>query len=186
MALDLVFPRGNEERLFETARKLGFSEIIFCYRLDDPLLKERKGEVSRLQSGDITPMFAVYVKTQQDVQKARKFTEHIVALGRREMFEDKRVKYIIGFESSKREDFVHHRNSGLTQVFLKNAIRTDKTLLVNISQLRESKAPHVMLGRMMQNNRLYRKYSPKVCVVSGAREPLEMRAPRDLENALEC
>lgn len=183
MTFDLVFPQGNEERLCAMARELGFSQLLLCYPLSDPLIKERKEELCKL-SRDIAVTFAIFAKNQQEVQKARKLTEHVVAPGVPGTFEDKRVRYVIDYESGKRKDFVHHRNAGLTQVFVKHAIRTGKTLLVNAAQLHGSVPAHVVLGRMMQNNMLYRKYGPSVRVVSGARAPLEMRAPRDLQNLL--
>jgi RNase P/RNase MRP subunit p30 len=182
---DLVFPRNNEEKLLEMAKRLGIKHLIFCYELKDPLLKDRGKEVAMLSTEQLTTEFAVYVTTQQEVGKAQGITKNVVAAGRPEMFDDKRVKYIINFEAAKRDDFIHHRNSGLNQVFLAAAERSQKTVLVSARQLIAGEVPPaVVLGRMMQNNTFYRKYKTAVLVVSAAREPLEMRAPRDLQNLL--
>jgi RNase P/RNase MRP subunit p30 len=186
MPIDLVFPKGNEEHLVEMAKRLGFTHLILCYTLKDPLIKERAKEVTMLAHEGFTTEFAVLVTNQNDVSKARNLTKSIVGVGRPELFEDKRVAYIISFEGSKRDDFIHHRNSGLNQVFIENAKRTDKTILVSARQLLSGDVPQaVVLGRMMQNNTFFRKYKPAVLVVSGAKEPLGMRAPRDLQNLLQ-
>ncbi|MBR9700601.1 hypothetical protein GOV11_01925 [Candidatus Woesearchaeota archaeon] len=179
---DLVFPKGNETKLVEMAKELGFTELMLCYSLSDKMLKQRVKEVQTLSKG-IAVSLAVLVKNQQDVQKARAFTRNIIGIGKTWIFEDKRVSHVINFESGKREDFIHHRNSGLSQVSIKNCMRTDKIFLVNIAQL-HCEQQHIILGRMMQNNRFFKKYKPKVNVVSGAAQALEMRAPKDLENFL--
>jgi RNase P/RNase MRP subunit p30 len=182
---DLVFPKNNEERLVEMAKRLGVRHLILCYELKDPLLKDRMKEVKMLEHEGFTTEFAIYATTQAEVAKARGITKSVVAAGRPEMFEDKRIRYVINFEAARRDDFIHHRNSGLNQVFLASAARTDKIILISARQLLLSDVPQaVVLGRMMQNNTFYRKYKQNVCVVSGATEPLEMRSPRDLQNLL--
>lgn len=185
MFKDLVFPKGNEEQLLRMAERLGFSHVIFCYQLKDPLLKDRAKEIAMLAHERISTEFAILVTNQQDVAKAKSLTKSVVGVARPEMFEDKRVAYIIDFESGKRDDFIHHRNSGLNQVFIEQAKRTEKTLLVDAGQLLFGQVPQpVVLGRIKQNNDFFKKYRPDVIVVSGAHEPLEMRAPRDLQNLL--
>src|SRR5207253_7981913 len=109
----------------------------------------------------------------------------LVGIARPELFEDKRITYIIDFESGKRDDFIHHRNSGLNQVFIEQAKRGGKVLLVDAHQLLFGRLPPaIVLGRIKQNNDFFKKYKPDIIVVSGAREALEMRAPRDLQNLL--
>jgi RNase P/RNase MRP subunit p30 len=185
MHTDLVFPKGNEEHLIHMAERLGFQHVIFCYTLKDPLLKDRGKEVAMLAHDGITTEFAIIVTNQQEVAKARSITRSVIGIARPELFEDKRISHIIGFESGKRDDFIHHRNSGLSQVFIEQAKRTGKILLVDARQLLFGQLPQpVVLGRMKQNNDFFKKYKPDVIVISGAREPLEMRAPRDLQNLL--
>ena len=184
---DLVFPRGNEEHLAAMAMRLGIRHLILCYELKDPLLRTRMKEVAMLTHPDrgFSTEFAVLVASQAEVGKAHNLTKSVVAIARPELFEDRRVSYIIDMESGRRDDFIHHRNSGLNQVFLDQAVRGDKTLLVNAHALLAGPLPQpVILGRMLQNNTFYRKYSPRVVVVSGAREPLEMRPWRDLQHLL--
>ena len=182
---DLVFPQGNEEHLVKMAKRLGVRHLILCYTLKNPLLKERKKEVAILAEKTLTTEFAIMVRDQNDISRAKSFSASIVAVGRHEMFEDKRVNYLIDFEMGRRDDFIHHRNSGLNQVFIAAAKRSDKTLLVNANNLLYGDDHAVTLGRIMQNNAFFKKYSPNVLVVSGAREPLQMRAPRDLRALLD-
>ncbi len=184
--IDVVFPNGNEKHLVDMALRLGTKHLILCYQLSDPLLKMRAKEVQLLKQENLTTEFAIIVNSQQDVAKAKNFTKTIIGMARPELFEDKRVSHIIDMESGKRDDFIHHRNSGLNQVFLQHVNNNDKTLLVDASQLFAGQiAPGVVLGRIMQNNEFYKKYSPRVIVVSGACEPLQMRACRDLQILLD-
>lgn len=181
---DFVFPENNEQQLLEMAERLGFRKLVFCYHIDDPHLRARKEELQE-SAPSLEIDLAVVVESQQQVQKARKITRNVIGVARREFFDDKRVRHIIDFESGRRSDFIHHRNSGLTQVLINKAILRDITLLVDFRQLIAGKpAQHVVLGRMMQNNQFFRKYRPRVRIVSGARHTLEMRAPRDLQNFL--
>lgn len=187
MHVDVVFPHGNETHLIDMAERLGITHVIFCYTLKDPLLKSRAKEIEKLDdpTRHITTEFAILVSNQQDVSRAKSMTKTVIGTARPELFEDKRVTHIIDMESGRRDDFIHHRNSGLNQVFIANAIMGDKTLLVDAKQLLFGDQPRaVVLGRMRQNNAFYRKYAPRVIVVSGASEPLEMRPWRDLQNLL--
>jgi RNase P/RNase MRP subunit p30 len=185
MPTDLVFPKGNEEQLVQMAQRLGITHLIFCYELKDPLIKERAKEVAMLAHDGFSTEFAIIVASQQEVNKARTIAKSIVGIAKPELFEDKRITYVIDFEIGRRDDFIHHRNSGLNQVFIEQAKRTGKVLLVNAHQLLFGKLPEaIVLGRMRQNNDFFKKYKPDVIVVSGAREALEMRAPRDLQNLL--
>lgn len=185
---DVVFPHGNETHLVHMAERLGITHIIFCYTLKDSLLKSRAKEIEKLSdpARRITTEFAILVSNQQDVSRAKSITKTVIGTARPELFEDKRVTHIIDMESGRRDDFIHHRNSGLNQVFIANAIIGDKTLLVDAKQLLFGDQPRaVVLGRIRQNNIFYKKYAPRVMAVSGASEPLEMRPWRDLQNLLD-
>jgi len=183
-ATDLVFAQGNEQSLCEMAVRLQIKHLILCYTLKDPLIKNRAKEVALLANESLSTEFAILVTNQQEVSKAKSLQASVVGVALPELFEDKRVRYIINAESGNRDDFIHHRNSGLNQVFLQQVIRTEKMILVNAAQLHGHKHPAVVLGRMMQNNSLYKKYKPSVLVVSGAKEALLMRSPRDLQSLL--
>ena len=183
MHWDLVFPRGNEEGLVAMAERLGFHEIVLCYPVKDPLLRERAKEAERL-STRIKVSFAVLATSQQEAMRAKQLAGALVATPFPGAFEDKRVTHVIGLERGAR-DFLHHRGSGLTQVSLREAARTGKTLLVDAGALLDGALhPGVVLGRVLQNNGFFRKEDVPVRVVSAAREPLRMRAPRDLQDLL--
>jgi RNase P/RNase MRP subunit p30 len=182
---DIVFPHGNEQTLADAAHHLGVTHLICCYELSDPIIKQRAAEVAKLARDGMTTELAALVRDQQAVARARQLTKTVIALPRPELFEDKRVTHVIDFEGGSRDDFIHHRNSGLTQVHINNAIRTDKTLVVDLRQLLFAAIPQpVVLGRILQNNTFFRKYKPHVLVASCAREPLELRAPRDRQDLL--
>jgi len=179
--MDLVFPNNNEEKLVVMAKLLGVRELMLCYPLADRDIQLRQREVKKL-SGKVVTRFGVLVDRQADVQKALRLTNDIVARGVPWVYDDKRVRFVMDMEAGKRRDFTHHRNSGLNQVFIKKAMASGKTFLVNASLLYGDNA--TVLGRMIQNNTFFRKYKPDVLVVSGASTPLGMRNPRDLQALL--
>jgi hypothetical protein len=181
---DLCFPHGNEEALCQMALALGTTHLILCYPLSDPLVKDRKKEVAMLAHEGLTTEFAVIVRNQDEVAKAMHLTRTIVGPARLELYEDKRVTHLIGIESGRREDFIHHRNSGLTQVLIAQAIRTEKTLLVDLSALHGPFPQPVIIGRIMQNNTLFKKYAPRTLVVSAGKTPFDLRSPHDRANFL--
>lgn len=183
---DLVFPNGNEAQLVAMATRLGIHELLFCYKAEDPLSKSRIAEATKYATKEcaITPV--ILVKDLAGVDKAKAITKNVATYGSPAVFEDKRIKYVLGMETGHRDDFIHHRNSGLNQVFIEQSKRTGKTLLINLRPLITESIPQaVFLGRVQQNNTFFRKYKPAVMVVSGAKEPLEMRSPRDLQMILQ-
>lgn len=185
MHFDLVFPSGNEPALVEMAKRLGFDKLFLCYPLDDPLIAQRKGEIQALCDENLQVEFAIMIKNQTEVNKAKRLTKHIIAPSKQELFEDKRIPYLLGFGNSRKPDFIHHRRGGLTQVHVNSAKRTNKTLLVDIGSLLQSDVSNeTLIGRLMQNNKLFRKYGCAVRAVSCAKSALGMRAPKDLENFL--
>ncbi len=178
--MDVVFPKNNETRLLEMARLLGTREVMLVYPVSDPSLKQRKGEVERLSGtvGTVVTRFGILVSEHREVQRAKGLSPDIVAISRPWVYDDKRVRWVLNMENGRRADFTHHRNSGLNQVFIRKAIRTGKTFLINLNLLL-SDGRETLLGRVLQNNRFFRKYRPDVLVVSGCSLPLEMRSEKD-------
>ncbi len=80
---------------------------------------------------------------------------------------DRKVKFIINLENDKRKDFMHSRNSGLNQVLCKIFKERGITVGFNFDLVYDNKGMERVniLGRMMQNVLLCRKYKVKTAVV---------------------
>lgn len=169
MAVDVVFPDGNEESFIHMAERLGYSEIIFLYKRAVPM---------RQFNSRVKVRRAFFVDNLKDVERAARDFELIFAPALREFFENKRSGFLVNAEELDMKDSFHQRRSGLDDVMCKLAAKKEKVLVFNTNQFSFS---DLVLGRMLQNARLCRKYKLKTLVVSFASAPLEMRAPKDLD-----
>ncbi|MBS3156512.1 hypothetical protein J4413_04775 [Candidatus Woesearchaeota archaeon] len=92
---------------------------------------------------------------------------------------DKKVKIIINIEKGKRKDFMHSRNSGLNQVLCKLFKERGITVGFNFDLIYDAKEMERvnLLGRMMQNVKLCRKYKVKTAVVDfGKRDEKDLNS----------
>ena len=98
----------------------------------------------------------------------------------RKVVEDKNVDILLSPEKTRDRDFMHSRNSGLNQVLCKLAKKNDIAIGFDFNLVLNSKNRGEILGRMMQNVGLCRKYKNKMVLLSGANNELDMRNPKDL------
>ena len=90
------------------------------------------------------------------------------------------VDIVTGVENGNKKDKMSSRNSGLNQVICKEAsenkvaIGFDFNLVLNVDDKQK------IIGRMMQNVKLCRKYKVKMVLFSGAKNKFEMRSAKDL------
>jgi len=111
--------------------------------------------------------------------------ELIIAEGgelNRLILENKRVDIIVGAEKSKKNDFLHYRNSGLNQVLCKLARKNDIAVAFNFNEVLKLKGAgrSQLIGRMMQNVRMCRKYGVRMIIASFATNKFELKNPSDL------
>lgn len=164
---DIVFPEGNEQDFLDMAKLLGYDTLYFCYpdRRDVP----EGAKPARLFDMKTASKAGNVLSVAYALENTRHYLEKT------------RVHVIFGMEGSYRPDFMHHRNSGLNHVLASIAHERGKTIGFSFSEILRSKKRHILLGRMMQNIRLCRKYKVKTFIGSFARDPYDMRSPHDLK-----
>lgn len=85
----------------------------------------------------------------------------------RAIINDRKVRVLINVENSSHKDFMHARNSGLNQVLCK--ILKERNIIVGFSfdsvYNKDGMERAILLGRMMQNVNLCRKFKVKMAVV---------------------
>lgn len=91
-----------------------------------------------------------------------------------------KVDIIVGVELISKKDSFHQRNSGLNQVICKLAKENNVAIGFSFSTVLNSKKRALILGRMMQNVKLCRKYKVKIVCGSFAKNRKEMRDAKDL------
>src|SRR3989344_5713528 len=98
----------------------------------------------------------------------------------RKAVENKQVDILLAPERIGKKDRLNQRDSGLNDVLCKFARDNDVAIGFSFSDLLNSKFRAVLLGRMMQNVRLCRKYKVRMVLASFAKDPWEMRTAYDL------
>ena len=97
-------------------------------------------------------------------------------------FFEKRYDYIINSEDSPRKDNFHYKSTSLNHVHAALCRKNLITLAFGFSNLLTSPFERQkILGRMIHNMRLARKYRVKATVFSLAGSPTEMRSPGTLK-----
>lgn len=170
--MDFCIPNNNEEDFIELAEKLNIEQLIFVYK--------NKESVKKIKSFKT----ALLVKPKE-VVKFRKFADYIIVKSSdddRFALEKSKPDFMFGFEFLAKKDFMHQRASGLNEVFCKLAKKNKITLLFPFSDFLACKKKSLILGRLMQNKKLCKKYGVELRIVSFAKHPYQLRNVRDLNS----
>jgi len=171
--LDIVFPQNNEKALAEMALFLGYDELWFVY--DEKQLPKQKFDFK------IKTKIAV-VNPKNPAKAGRNAYILLADKDARHYLEKTAVDIVFGLESKADKDYMKQRNSGLNQVLCTIAAKRSKIYGFNFRDVLFAKNRPDVIGRMMQNIMLCRKYKVKTIFFSGAQEPLEMRNHKDLSS----
>lgn len=110
-------------------------------------------------------LWIAYCKDEKDIRKAA---------------ENKMVDIIIGLEEAEYKDSLHVRNSGLNEVICQLAHKNDISIGFSFNKLLHSNQRTLLLGRMMQNVELCRKYRVKMLTASFAETKWDLRSYNEL------
>ena len=83
----------------------------------------------------------------------------------RAALENKKVDILLGPEKNRDRDFTHYRNSGLNQVLCRLAKKNDIAIGFDFNDILDTNYKGKVLGRMMQNVKLCRKFKVKMIIV---------------------
>ncbi len=139
---------------------------------------------------------AILIKTQDTgmmrrlIDKTSNFFKFIIILGtndeiNRACLEHKKTIALLSPEYSRRKDFINYRNSGLNQVLCKIARDNKKTIIESFSSIlnADKKNKAIILGRIIQNEKLCRKYNVKFILRNMAIDEKEMKSAHELKNS---
>jgi len=170
---DVVMPKGNEEKFLDVASRLGYGTIVFLTEDVNYKISENIRNDSRIKIKT-----AFLLKQTSQINIARKKFDYIFAGADRQFFESD-VDFIVGLEDSLRADSFHYKSTSLNQVHAELAKKNNITLAFDFGQLPIN--VFTMLGRMMQNAKLVRKYKLSHATFSFARTPSEMISKATLD-----
>jgi len=184
MFIDIVIPNNNEKEFIEVAEKMDCKGILFLYAKNDKKNQEKLVEFKK--STKLKLYTSILTKDANSARKASKNFDIILGLGTRPNFESRDINLLFDLESDQRKDYIHNRNSGLNQVHCKLAKEKKKMIAFSFNQVLKSQKPEIILGRLMQNLRLCRKYKNDFVIASFATKPYEIRYSKDYVSFLKA
>lgn len=195
--IDFVIPNNNEEEFISIADKLGYKELYFLYNINDYLDKQKKFKIKntdiKVDIGILADNKSIYkIKNilekqsfSSELKNQKAFIVVKSSTNDKEIIERLKPNIIFSFEENSRKDFIHQRASGLNHILCKSAKENNVTIGFSIKSILDAENKQEILGRMMQNIRICRKYKIKTIIVSFAQRPLEMRNVHDLASLFE-
>jgi len=188
MFVDLVLPKDNEKEFIKIAEKLNIDGLCFIYafRNKDNFFKQNE-KIKKLQEKTKIRLFSGLVADSKNIVKVKKLANIVVyrSTGNdRHAIEKSRANVVFGLETIAARDSMHHRNSGLNQVLCKLANKNNIMIGFSFSTILNTEGiiRSQILGRMMQNIRLCRKYNVKTIIASFAEKPYGLRPCPDLKS----
>lgn len=157
--IDIVFPRGNEQKFVEMAERLRYSSLCFVY--------ENERNVPNLENSKVRIFKAfAYGKDKKGFLLARSSEKD------RHLIESRSVGLIYDFELLQRSQLNH----------ILAQLCHDKGVFVGFSfnSIINSGQRDKLIGKMAKHIELCRKYKVKMVLGSFASDPYGMRSPHDL------
>jgi len=183
---DIIIPNNNEAEFIAMATWLGYSNLSFLY---DPMvdIEQKKIDISATLGQNLT-MECGYIVNEKNAHYAlKKIKEKTLVVSyydepMRNLIEEKQVDIVFGFESIRKKDSLHQRSSGLNHVIAKQMHDNGIACGFSFSDILHAHNKDILLGRMMQNIRLCRKFKVAMAAASCAQHPFEMRSAADMMN----
>ncbi|MBW2973326.1 hypothetical protein KY346_02955 [Candidatus Woesearchaeota archaeon] len=175
--IDVVFPDKNEKEFVEIAEKLGYSGLIFVYEH-----KFESGAEKIKTKLKLHDALSVQHKKIISAKNKSKFVFAKAIEDNRFAFEKARPAMVFALEEAQKRDFMHQRGSGLNHIFCRLAKENNVKIGFSFNSILNSRGMSraQIIGRMQQNIMLCRKYKCKMVIASFAKDPYEMRSPKDL------
>lgn len=181
--IDIVIPANNEMEFTAIAEKLGYKGICFLYSLNGYLNKQEKpkkpSESIQIYSGILANAKDIS-KIKEKLKNGKVFVAVRSSNNDRDVMERSKADMIFCFEGNGKRDFIHQRASGLNHILCKSAKDNNLAIGFSVSSILNAGNKQVVLGRIMQNMQLCKKFRVKTAVASFAQQPFEMRNAHDI------
>ena len=94
----------------------------------------------------------------------------------RDLLENKSIDILVSPEKNIKKDSLHYRKSGLDQVACALAKKNDIAIAFSFNEVLNAKNRALIIGKMMQNVRLCRKFKVKMVISTFATNEYETRS----------
>lgn len=175
--MDFAIPNTNEKALLARAKELG-SELTFLYEAKTKKELPKGGgvliraeKISDLKRAGTFPSKTLVIVAAEDAE--------IVRLA----CSNRAVSYVTHCAAATGRDHTHYRRGNVNQVTAKLAAENKVGYIVDFSHILEleARSRELLIGRIKQNIKVFKKYKVKVEIASFARNEYELRNPKDLE-----
>ncbi len=188
MFYDIALPKNNEKEIIAVAERLQIGGICFAYPFTDKkATAEIKESLVTLQQATKTRLAAAFTATGTKILKVHDANEIAVSPAP-ENSRDTIAKYspdiVYNLELSAGRDFAKARNSGLDKPTCQFARENNVIVAFSFANVLNAANQQQLIGRIIQNVKLCRKYKAKTAIASFAAEPYGMRSPHDLKSFL--
>ncbi|MFC1741260.1 RNase P subunit p30 family protein [Nanoarchaeota archaeon] len=183
--IDIVFPKDNEKEFIRIAEKLNLDGLCFVYDTPKDISSFQKGTKLKLSVGVLCKPEDVkrYTGKYLTLMRAPEDQSRI-----RSIIEKAKPDILFDLEFSRKNDFIHHRASGLNHVLATLARQKGVKIGIDFSRVigarREERA--VYLGRITQNIQFARKFKFDVVCASFTDNSMNLRAKEDIDSFLRC
>ena len=172
---DICIPQNNEKEIVKLAKDLGYSGAIFLYPLNK--LKEVKAKDFEVFTSTLIEGKRISQIRKKDLKKV----EFVVAKGDGEestikaILSNRNVDFIIDISSVKGREHTHYRKSTLNQVLAKKALVSKIGYIINFNRLLNEEKKVKLMGRIMQNIKIFQKFKVPILISSFATNKYELR-----------
>jgi len=186
---DIVFPDKNEKEFLEIARKLGNKELYFVYPYKKKVDDYKKILYSLQKQTKIKLNLGLIAKPN-DISKAKNICKFVITESSdkdQHILEKTKPNLIFSLEKQEKRDKYHYRISGFNQVLAKIAFKNKTIIGFSFSELLNTDKSKriILLGRIIQNIKICKKYKVKTLLVSFATKPYEQRSLKTLQSLKE-
>jgi RNase P/RNase MRP subunit p30 len=176
--IDIVFPSKNEQEFFDIAKKLGYAGLVLVYKSVAEAKNCPKTAGLQIKTAVLAEPKKAFDLRSKSILTFVKSSEQD-----RAVLERGSADALFGAETTQQKDYMHQRGSGLNHVMCELAQKKNVAIGFSFSSILEAKESQRsrIIGRMMQNIMLCRKYKVKTIIGSFAKDPWQMRSGHDLQ-----
>ena len=188
--IDVVIPNNNEEDFIAIAEKLGYNGLCFLYDFSDYLSKKKKFGDNKIKihtgiladNKNLNKIKNVLEKQSflSELKNEQTFIAVKSSYNDMNIIEKFKPNIIFSFEDNNKRDFIHQRASGLNHILCRSAKENDVIIGFSLSSILNAEDKYKVLGKIMQNIMLCRKFEVKTAIASFAQNSFGMRSPHDL------
>jgi RNase P/RNase MRP subunit p30 len=191
MVYDIQLPKNNEQKLIKESLRLGINKIIFLYpftkKTDLTNKKKENNALGKniytgilLKPGKVNDIsrFPKSLFYEADFIAAQSVSEKIV----RAIVSQPKIDLLVNPETHTGKDHTHFRYSNINQVLAKLSRANTVRYGVDFHRLLKLEPKHrvKLIGRIMQNIRIFQKYKVPLVIGSFASKPEDLRNMKDL------